>query len=376
MKKLLLISILFIFPLISFAAIKTEKYQEGAFFETKNNFYIAGNMINISEDKLKDVFAVGNMISVTGNIGEDLSIAGSNVNITSKIEGDLRVGGANININAPVKGDLMVFGGQIELSPSTVISGDLVAMGGLLNFSGLVNENFKICGDEVRILGTLNKDGEIRAKRLIIGAKAVINGKINYYGNEEAVISEGAKINNEIIFTKTEKPIKKEGFPFIFAGIFGIVKIFKFLTVLAASLLLFFLMKKSVIKIAEKTANSFWKNLLRGFITAVIIPVAIIILFITIIGLLIGLFGAIFYAILILLAKIFAVILVAQLLNLFFQRKNKKPLNWIMVVLGAVILELIVLIPIIGWIASLIIFLAAFGAISETIYLQFKAITE
>ncbi len=375
MKKTLLISVLILLPLASFAAIDIQKQKDGASLTTANNFYVAGNMVNVFQKNSGDVYAAGNIVSITGDVEQDLMVAGSNVNITSEIGGDVRAAGANLNVNGPIGGDLLVFGGQIELAPLSVVGGDLVAGGGKLNIAGTVKGNAKIGGDEVYVSGVLNKDAEITAKRLVIEKTAVIKGNINYKGEEEAVVAEGAAINGEISFTKVDKAPKKAeaGWFAGFAALLGIFRFIKFLMLLVAALVLFFLLKRSIPKISAEAVDTFWKKVLRGFITLVIIPVAVIILFVTVIGALVGVFGLALFGLLILVASAFAGIVAAEMLNrLLFRGKNKKPLNWLMVILGVIAMELLAFVPIVGWIANFLLFLAAFGMISDSIFRQLK----
>jgi hypothetical protein len=246
--------------------------------------------------------------------------------------------------------------------------------GGKVNSDGLMNGNGKIFSKEVYISGTLNKDVDIKANSLIVEKTAVINGNINYKGQKEATINEGAKIIGKISFTKIEaKSVRAGGL----VGIFSVFWFIKFLTLFVATLVLFFLVRRSISKIAAQSVDNFWKELLRGFVLLVVIPAAIIFLFLTIIGSLLGVFGIALYGLLIILGMVFAGIIIAELLNrLFFRGERAKPLKWPMVVLGVIVMELLMFVPVIGWIANFLIFLVSFGTISSLLYRQTKVIAE
>ena len=197
---------------------------------------------------------------------------------------------------------------------------------------------------------------------------------INYQGSEEAVVKDGAKINGKITFTKIEMPkiANRAGLTTVFTVLWFI----KLLAMLVASLVLFFLMKRSIPKIVGETMGNFWKEMLRGFAMFILVPAAVIILLITIVGSIIGIFGITLYILLLVLAGAFSGILAAELLNRLVFRKNAKSLNWLMVVLGVVVMELLICIPVIGWIARFAIFLVALGTISNLIFRKSKVITE
>jgi len=273
-----------------------------------------------------------------------------------------------------VDGELLAAGGQIEIAPSAIIKGDFLAAGGKVNIDGLMNGNGKIGAGEVHIAGTLNSDVNIKANRLVIENTAVVNGNISYQGKEEAVISEGAQINGKISFTKIEGKMVK---PVGFGAILGIFWFTKFLMLLVTTLVLFFLMKRSISRISGQVVDNFWKDLLRGFVLLIVIPAAIILLFFTIIGSLVGLFGIAFYGLLLIIGAVFAGIVAAELLNrLIFRGKRARSLNWPMVILGVFIMQLLIFVPVIGWIAKFIIFLVSLGAVSNLLYRQIRTLAE
>ena len=377
MKKLTLISVLTLLPLVSFAAIDIQKNNNGVTLTTSRNVYLAGNIINVFQEEPGDVYAVGSMVSITGKINQDLFVIGGNITITSQIVGDLRVAAGNINLTGPVDGDLIAAGGQIEIAPSSVIKGDFLAAGGKMNIGGSMNGNGKIFGKEVYISGTLNKDIDIKANSLVIEKTAVINGNINYKGEKEATINEGAKIIGKISFTKIEaKPAKAGGLAAVL-GIFGILWLIKFFALLVAALVLFFLTKQNISKIAAEAVDNFWKKLLGGFVLVIVIPAAVIVLFLTVIGLALGVLGLALYALLLILGMVFAGIITAELLNqLFFRGERAKPLKWPMVILGVIVMQLLTFIPVVGWIATFIIFLVGFGTVSNLLYRQVKTVAE
>jgi len=367
MKKIILISVLVLLPIVSFAAIDIEKNKNGATLTAPNSTYMVGGTVNIPQENPGDVYAAGGTIFVTGKVDQDLVAAGGNISIVSQIGGDLRLAGGTININGPVLGELIALGGQIQITPVSNIGGDFIIAGGMINIGGSMNGNGKIYGNEVDILGTISKDISVKAKKLVIENTAVINGNINYQGDEEIVIKDGAKVNGKITFSKIEvtQIAKRTGLANIFT-IFWFIKLF---VVLTASLVLFFLMKrKNIPKILGETMDSFWKELLRGFAMLILIPIAVILLFITIIGFSLGIFGITFYVLLLVLACAFSGILVAELINrLIFRNKSEKSLSWSMVVLGVIVMQLLIFIPFVGWIARFVIFLVALGAISNLI---------
>jgi cytoskeletal protein CcmA (bactofilin family) len=300
--------------------------------------------------------------------------AGGNLSFASQIGGDLRAAGGTIAIIGSIDGELMVAGGQVDIIPSSTVEGDFLIAGGMINIGGTMNGNGRIMGEEVRISGTVDKDVYVKANRLVIEETAVINGNIEYKGVEEATVKEGAEMNGKIAFTKIEtkkdKPVNWQ-----WKSVLGAIGFVKFLIMLAAALVLFFLAKSTVVSAAGKTLDGFWKELLRGLVLLIVVPVMAIILFATIIGSLVGIFIVALYALLIILGSVFSGIILAELLNrIFFGGPKGKKLDWPMVILGMAVLALLAFIPFVGWIICLAFFLAGLGAVSNLLYRQMKTL--
>ena len=374
MKKIILIFVLALLPMVSSAAIDIEKRADGAVLRTENNVYEAGSAVSVFREVPGDIFAAGGNVYVNADVDGDVFAAGGNLSFASEINGDLRAGGGTISVIGPVNGELMIAGGQIDIIPSSAIDGDFLIAGGVINIGGEMNGNGRIIGEEVYISGTLDKNVNIRANRLVIEQTAVINGDIEYKGKEEAVIKEGAEMNGEIAFSKLAAKSAKSA-NWNWKGFLGAIGFVKLLMMITLALIIFFLAKTAVVSTAEKTLDNFWKELLRGLVLLIVIPVIAIILFATIIGSFAGMTVVAIYAILLILGSIFAGITLASLLNrILLTGPKSKKLNWPMIILGMAAMALLALIPFIGWIICFAFFLAGLGGVSNLLYRQMKAL--
>jgi len=374
MKKIALISVLIFVPLLSFAAISVQKNSDGAILTTSSNVYQAGKSINVLEEKTGGFYVAGGSVSLAATLDKDAFIAGGSVNMACRIGGDAKIAGGNVNISGMIDGETMIVGGQVEIAPSAVIKGDFLAAAGVLDIKGSINGIAKIVAGQVYISGNLEKDASITAKKLIIESGAVINGNINYHGNQEVVVNDGAKVNGKINFTKIEVK-NKMGMGGVIA-FFTIAYLIKLLSMLVAALVLFFLLKRNIVKLSVEAVNNCWKELLRGFVLLITVPAASIILCVTIFGSMVGAVGMFSYTLLLILAAAFSGIVSAELLNRYVFRRSDKSLNWQMVVLGTIIFGLLILIPVLGWIVQFAIYLIALGAISKMLYDKVKTLAQ
>jgi len=177
----------------------------------------------------------------------------------------------------------------------------------------------------------------------VFGPKSVVTGTIKYRGNKEAVIEEGAQVS-EIEFSKFPRG---NGIKGIMGGIAGTV--IWTVGMIIAGLLLMKFFRRRVRTVVDRAFDRPWLNLGIGFLFAVALPLAGVILLVTVVGI---------YSALLLFAWLGVVCLVVN--------KYEK-LDWTSLVLGAVLLMILKFIPVIGWLACLVVWLITFGAVLRTI---------
>ena len=86
----------------------------------------AGNVITISDEIEKDLFAAGNEITITEDavVPRDAYIAGNSVTIYTEIGRDLYVGAETVDLRGvTVKGDVYISASKIKLDENTAIAG-------------------------------------------------------------------------------------------------------------------------------------------------------------------------------------------------------------------------------------------------------------
>ncbi len=375
MKKILLLLSLcaIFFPASSFAAYF--KTGSGVFVNSsetiRDNVYVVGGNVAVSSAIDGDIFAAGSMLFISGKENGDITAVGGTVNIAGASAEDIRLIGGNVTIGGNFSGEVMVIGGQIMVTPDTQIKKDSHIIGGMLSFSGNASGNLSMSGGTIYINGTIEKNLTIKtAKKVVIGSGAVIKGNLEYSALSEASIEEGAQILGITTFHKIEKAGagRNSGavFGFLF-GLFALSYLIKLLLILTATYLLWYIWRKDSADIVRLAKSHFGHSLFRGFVFLVAVPAAAIISLVTVIGAFAGLFGLLLYAAILILAVPVAVLLAASLLM-----KNRADFKWFHILLGAVVLMAVNIIPFVGWIAALIVYLAALGALLGVLRPKFQ----
>lgn len=326
--------------------------------EIYKNLYIGGSNVAINKEILGDLFVGGGSVNISGPIEKDLFAAGGNINISSPIGDDARVAGGNLILNSQVGGDLLIAGGTISLGSGSDIGGDLWAAGGVINLNSDVAGNGKIAGGQILINAGVAGDLEVRAdEKLVFGPNSKVTGKITYYGKKEAVVQNGAQITPidfKIITRKEFAPIK---------GIFSAFLFIKIVALFIATLFILKILGKTSSSIISYSYESPWKNLGVGLFVLIIIPIAIMILMFAAIGFYAGMILAAWFVLAALIAAIFAVLFIGSLIEKLVFRKKEIDLTWKTAALGAVGGAILTLVPLLGWLATTILYIISFGAL-------------
>jgi len=281
----------------------------------------------------------------------------------------MRLLGGNINITSSVGGELVAVGGQVDVMSGSVVNGDVTIAGGNINYSGSAGKGVVIkARNKVYVNGIIEKDLLITAREITLGSGALIKGNFDYYSPKEAAIELGTTIRGAVNFHKTEIPAKKPIIAGFIFGIFTLVLIVKTLMFITASLIALYFAGNHVKAIVKNASSNFWKEAGRGFIILFIAPVAVIISFATIIGITLGLIALFIYLAFIFVAAVIAGLLFAQLALEYVFKKENYELNWWVVILAVVALGVINLIPIVGWLFTLVLVFAALGSSASYIY--------
>jgi hypothetical protein len=296
----------------------------------------------------------GEVVTIDTPIDDDVFAAGNMVNINAPVNSAV-VAGGNVNINSPVKGDVFAAGGQVNLNSD--VGGKLVTAGGNINIGGGVGTNLVAAGGTVDIL-----PGEIVGKDALIAGSNVINaGHVNGTLTVSAKSFENTGSAGKVDFRKTEgfrEEEKREA-----AGAFGFFGLLMLIGYLILGLVLLRFLPGVFADVNSEIERSPVVVTVLGFILMIASFVAIIIVAITVVGLPIALIAALLLIAALMLTGTFVSYSLGKWIG---SRLKLKYSDLVLFVIGFVILNILFLIPFVGWLASLISVSLGFGAILYT----------
>jgi len=358
-----IIALMLVAPALSFAAEfrMGERAVVSAQEEIGSDLYIAGGNVSNSGRTRGDVLGAGGNVFIDSAVEGDVMVLGGSITILGTVADDVRVAGGNILINGAVAGDVVVAGGQIQVSGKG-IAGDVAVVGGVVTLNAPITGDVSIQGGEVFIASEIKGSANIRAEKITFAKEAKIGGDFAYSAKEEIVFEDG-QVRGEVFFTpfvKKAMPIKQSS-----AGIAALASFWvlgKFLMSLIAALLLGLLLKKYARKLVTSVVATPLRELGRGFLSLVALPVASIILLVTVIGMPLGFLGLVGFVGALIVTSISAPVVVGGVINKWM-KKNPEEITWASIFVGALVWTILGYIPFLGWVAKFVIFLMTLGAI-------------
>ncbi|MBI4122327.1 MAG: hypothetical protein HY461_03265 [Parcubacteria group bacterium] len=326
------------------------------------NLYRAGEIVQVSGTVNGDVVVAGGVVKIIGNVAGDVIAVGGRIYITGPVQGNVRVAGGEVHLDGVVGKNVTVFGGNIYFGPESAVGLEVLAMGGSIDFDGQVGKDVRLAAGMAVLSGTIGQDAQVSVgERLVIQPSTVINGDLNYRSSRAAEVMAGATINGAVDYSPLPLKQGRSAFAWWFVAIFFI----KLLSLIVLGLLMLWLVPRKLEKVAHGLTVSFGSSLGWGFITAIVVPVIALILALTVIGLPIAFVLMAGYF----LTLVFACVVAAFWVGSWCLARLGKPhhghsarAKWA-VVLGAVIIMVGGLIPVLGWLAVLVLMLASLGSL-------------
>lgn len=323
--------------------------------------YLAGRSVSMQGSTTGDIYAAGSSVEVLGAVAQDVLLLGGTVLVTGPIAGDARLVGGEVYLNATVTEDAVLVGGTVEIRPDTVVEGDLIVFADRFVLAGTVKGNVEVYARTIEVTGLVEGAARFTVREsLAVKSGAFIQGDIVYKAPRQAFITDDASIGGAIDFEQQEMsgPTTKESsaLGYVLRALIGFV---------AAAVLMFVAPRYRSYMLTTAFTRSA-TVLVWGFVALILVPVCGIVLFFTILGMLPGILVLSGYVVALVVAKAAAPILAGALLARWLKKDSDHIYSW--TALGAAVLSLLSLVPLLGWVATSLLLVLAFGTVVVGLY--------
>ena len=297
-----------------------------------------------------DAILAGGDIVFGGSTGGDYVGAGGKQDIRGRVHGSLRAAGGHVRVTATVDRNATIGGGDLVVDSVAVIGRNAYLIGGSIRVEGAVHGGMLATGGNVVLNGPITGDVEVASGALQLGPRAQIGGNLRYRVSKDKVSIDRAA---HVAGTITAIPVSNGRGAWTWLWTFG--------GILAGAVVVL-LLPRFIADSAALFHQRPIRSVIVGFLCGILFPIAIVIAAITVIGLPLALLSAAFLAILVGLSEVpVAVWLGERILH------ARTPLGRQSVIvnffLGALIMLLVGIIPVIGPLMLLIASCFGFGAI-------------
>lgn len=167
-----------------------------------------GNTVRVSDSVPGDVMLTAGEIGFTGTAGGDYLGAGGDQTVAGTIIGSARVAGGNVEVAARIGRNATIAGGNVEIERNASIGGNAYLAGGSVEVEGTVTGLLRATGGSVRIDGAVG-DVNLSAGSLVVGPRARIDGDLRYRVPPDQVrIDPAATITGQTIALPVRRGLK------------------------------------------------------------------------------------------------------------------------------------------------------------------------
>jgi hypothetical protein len=326
---------------------------------THHNLYVAGGYTRVESNVTGDLTAAGGSVEILGDVEQNLEVAGGSISARGSVGRNAKIAGGSVTVENHIGGDLLIAAGRVLVTSKSLVGGDAALAGGLVTLDAPVVGNVKIAGGQVRINSPITGTVEVTSKNgFTFGPNAIVTGKIIYYGKSQPVIESGAKVS-----TIDQRPLRDS----MRHTSWGLGTLLGFLMWLVALGIIFWLIPRGLNRTTALAFDRPWRNMGIGLLALILFPIVIVLLSLTFVGIFFAIMLAVWFTFICMVSTIIATsALGVGLMRLY--KKDRMSVTWLTILIGVIAIHLLLFIPIIGWIAVLLLFLAALGTMMRTAY--------
>jgi hypothetical protein len=141
--------------------------------------YLAGNNVTLSDGPVDDLFAAGNRVVSRTDITGSAHMAGRRVLVDGRVGGNFYGAGSDVELAGPVAGNVTAMGQTVTITEP--ISGNLRAMGSDIELNSPVAGSAIIGGQTVTIDAAISGDLAVSAESVEWGDSARVLGELHVY---------------------------------------------------------------------------------------------------------------------------------------------------------------------------------------------------
>jgi cytoskeletal protein CcmA (bactofilin family) len=336
--------------------------------------FLAGRSVRIAAAVSDDVFAAGRDVTFDGATVRNAIVAGYDVEQRGGTVADMIAAAANVRISGTVEDDVVAIARSLRISAAGTVGGDARLAAETIEMEGAIAGSMRAAARRITIDGSIDGKADLLAERIVIGPNASIAGDLVYRSRQRPEIAEGANIGGEVRQVVFDMPeLTRIGLTILGIGI--AIAIAWAVATLILVVVVQLLFPAYVGDATQRLRDRPWSNLGRGIVLLLVGGALAALLYASILGIPLG--GATTIAIAI--GSLLGLVTVSYYIGLIIRGwlkgagdvRRAGRVGW--AILGAVILGLVGLIPILGGIVVGLAVAAGVGAAMAELWTRLRA---
>ena len=330
--------------------------------------YTAGQAVRVDTPVDHDVFMAGYDVDLNGPVAGDAHLAGYNVVVDAAVTGDVYAAGFAVRLNAPIGGDITAMANSIALPGSDPVGGNVRLAGETITIGRQVSGAVMAAARVLTLDSAVSGDMSFYGEALTFGPAARVDGILTIRAPREiavpATVAPAERVRFEVLTTpdyvseagKTAEHAVRSVWP----AIWGAALWWLFLFVTGAAIIA--LAPRRVQALEESAARRPFRNFLVGILGFSAVVGLVPVFAMTLVGLVLLPFVLVFVVVACALAYVFGAFLVALRIMRAMLPVDSVAKRVGVLAVGLVAAFLLGLLPVLGWLITLVLLVFGFGA--------------
>lgn len=339
------------------------------------DYFAAGKIVEISGTVNGDVYAAGGRVLIDGTVNGDVLAAGGVVTISGTVTQDVRMAGGEVTIGGDIGRNVTVAGADLDLMPSALLRGNLIAAGANVELGAAVQRSVKVAAGTVVVSNRIAEHLTAAARSIRLTSRAEVGGNLSYWSEQAPSIDEQAVVRGSVIkrtFPEGKIPSRHDLF-LALAGAKLFMTAASFVSTLLLGLVLLSFYPRAMQRARMFVAGQPLSSAGVGVLTVILSPLVAALLAATLVGFPLAL---LFLASFVIVLYASRVVAIAWLGQWVFERLGIGEYERWAFTFGLVLYFFLALIPFVGFVVMLLAGLIGVGALLLTkraIYVEARA---
>ncbi len=187
--------------------------EDGGDWRFGGDAYVGGRTVVVTGAPVGDLFAAGQSVTATVEIEGSAHMAGQNVTLEGRVGQNFYGAGQDVDIDGPVAGNVTIAGQNLSITEP--VSGNLRAGGQSIELRAPVAGNAILGGEDVRIDAVISGDLALASENVDWGNDARVEGELHVYTNDPDAVEVPDRVaGSDRVFTHETKEFEDiEGMP-------------------------------------------------------------------------------------------------------------------------------------------------------------------